>query len=114
MQETQNAKILRIHFSEADRFGGKPLHEAIVAKCRELQIAGATVFRGLEGYGETGAMHEARLVGHDQPIVIAVVDTAENIDRLIPAVERMMDTGLIASSSARCIRVRKSNPPKND
>ena|SRR5947207_14068431 len=113
MQQIQDAKLLRIHFSESDRFGGKPLYEAIVAKCRELQIAGATVFQGLEGYGETGEMHESHLVRHDQPIVVTIVDTAENIKRLIPALELMMDTGIIASSDVRCIRVQKNNAPSS-
>jgi len=106
----QNAKILRVHFSESDHFDGKPLYEAIVAKCRDLQIAGATVFRGLEGYGGTGEMHQAHLVGHDQPIIVTIIDSAENVARIIPAIEAMMDTGLIASSDVRCIRVRKDEP----
>ena len=59
MQLVQAARLLRIHISESDRYEGKPLYEAIVQKCRELNIAGATVFRGLEGYGETAEMHRA-------------------------------------------------------
>ena len=78
-----------------------------------MHIAGATVFRGLEGYGETGEMHTAHLVRHDQPIMITVVDSAENIARLVPAVEAIMDTGLIASSDVRCIRVQREQPPSN-
>lgn len=101
------AKLLRIHISESDRSGGRPLYEAIVAKCRELKIAGATVFRGLEGYGETAEMHQAHLVRHDQPLVITIVDSAENLARLLPVVEEMMDTGLLAMSEARAIRVQK-------
>ena len=54
MQTVKKAKLLRLHFCESDRYHGKPLYEAIVDRCRELQIAGATVFRGLEGYGEMG------------------------------------------------------------
>src|SRR5690348_6851652 len=111
MRREQQAKILRIHFLESDRFGSQPLYQAIVAKCREMHIAGATVFRGLEGYGETGEMHTAHLVRHDQPIMITVVDSAENIARLVPAVEAIMDTGLIASSDVRCIRVQREQPP---
>src|SRR6516164_9665670 len=99
MQQAQPAEILRIHFSETDRYQGKPLYEAIVAKCRELKIAGATVFRGVEGYGETAEMHRAHVVRSDRPIIITVVDTAENIRRLIPVVEGMMDTGLMATSA---------------
>ena len=107
MQPAQEAEILRIHISETDRDRGKPLYEAIVEKCRELKIAGATVFRGLEGYGETAEMHKAHLVHSDRPIVISVVDTAENIQRLIPVVAGMMDTGLMATSPVQMIRVQK-------
>jgi len=107
MREVQSAKILRIHISESDRHQGKALHEAIVAKCRELKIAGATVFRGLEGYGETAEMHKAHLVRSDRPIVITVIDTAENIERLVQAAAEMMDTGLMAASDVQMIRVEK-------
>jgi len=101
------AKLLRIHVSESDRYQGKPLYEAIVAKCRELKIAGATVFRGLEGYGETAEMHRAHLVRHDQPIIVTVVDSGENLAMLIPVVENMMDTGLMAVSDVQVTRVQK-------
>jgi len=111
MLKGQPGRILRIHVSESDRYQGKPLFEAIVAKARELKIAGATVFRGLEGYGETAEMHRAHLIRHDQPIVVTIVDTAENLARLIPAVEEMLDTGLLATSEVEMIRVEK-NPPQ--
>src|SRR5712691_11799912 len=91
MQPARTAKILRIHTSETDRYQGKPLYEAIVAKCRELKIAGATVFRGLEGYGETAEMHRAHLIRHEQPIVIVIVDVPENLERLILIVEPMIN-----------------------
>jgi uncharacterized protein len=107
MRQPEAAEILRIHISESDRFQGKPLYEAIVAKCRELKIAGASVFLGLEGYGETAEMHRAHIVRSDRPILITVVDTAENIRRLIPVVEGMLDTGLMATSDAQMIRVEK-------
>lgn len=111
MSPTTPARLLRIHISEGDRFGQKPLYEAILAKCRELKIAGATVFRGLEGYGETGEIHRAHLVRHDQPILISIVDTAENIERLIPAIEPMMTTGIMAHSDVEMIRVQKNLKP---
>jgi hypothetical protein len=100
------AKLLRIHVSESDRFDGKALYEAIVAKCRDLKIAGATVFRGLEGYGETAELHRSHIVRHDQPIVITVVDSAENLARLVPSLEEMLDTGLMAMSNVDVIRVQ--------
>ena len=107
MRAAQPAEILRILISEADRHQGKPLYEAIVAKCRELHIAGATVFRGLEGYGETAELHRSHLVHSDRPITITIVDTAENIQRAIPVIAEMIDTGLMATSSVQMIRLQK-------
>jgi PII-like signaling protein len=107
MRAAQPAEILRILISEADRHQGKPLYEAIVAKCRELRIAGATVFRGLEGYGETAELHRGHLVHSDRPITITIVDTAENIQRTIPVIAEMIDTGLMATSSVQMIRLQK-------
>jgi uncharacterized protein len=101
------AKILRVHLCEGDKHNGKPLYEAIIAKCRDLKIAGATVFRGLEGYGGTAEIHRHHVVARDQPIIIVVVDSEENIGRLKPAVEAMMDTGVIAVSDVEMIRVEK-------
>lgn len=110
----QPAEILRIHISEADRHDGKPLYEAIVARCRELKIAGATVFLGLEGYGETAELHKGRLVHSDRPVVIAVVDTAENIARLTPVVTEMIKTGLMARSPVEMVRVERATSSSTD
>lgn len=110
MRQNYRAKLLRIHISEGDLFQGKPLHEAIVARCREMKIAGATVLRGLEGYGETAEIHRAHLTRRDdRPILITIVDTAENLARLTPEVEAMMHTGLLASSDVEVIRVQKES-----
>ncbi len=107
MQDYQPAKILRLHFTEEDRYQGKPLYDAIVQKCMELKIAGATVFRGLEGFGDTAEIHRSHVLAHDLPVVIQIVDTEENIRRLLPIVEPMMDKGLIALSDAQIRRVEK-------
>ncbi len=107
MLEPVRAKLLRLHFCEHDRFQGRPLYEAIVQTCRELEIAGATVYRGLEGYGETSGIHRAHLLGHESPIVVTVVDSPENIARLIPAVEAMMEKGMIAISDVEAVRIRQ-------
>jgi len=110
MLEPTQGKILRLHFSEHDKYRGRPLYEAIVDKCRELHIAGATVYRGLEGYGETAEVHRAHLITHDLPINVSIIDTPENIARLLPFVEDMMDTGLIAMNDVEVIRVQRSKP----
>jgi PII-like signaling protein len=107
MRTTKKARLLRLHFSERDQYNGKPLYEAIVNRCKELKIAGATVFRGLEGYGETAEIHRNHLIKKDQPIVVTIVDTAENLGRLIPEVEEMMDTGMIATSAVEYMRIEK-------
>jgi len=107
MRTVKKAKLLRLHFGESDRYNGKPLYEAIVNRCKELKIAGATVFRGLEGYGETAEIHRHHLIRKDQPIVVTIVDTPENLVRLIPEVEEMMDTGMIATSDVEYMRIEK-------
>ena len=109
MRTVKRAKLLRLHFGESDQYNGKPLYEVIVNRCKELKIDGATVFRGLEGYGETAEIHRHHLVRKDQPIVVTIVDTAENLGRLIPEVEEMMDTGMIATSDVDYMRIEK--PP---
>jgi hypothetical protein len=96
MRQEYPARLLRIHISEGDRVQGKPLYEVIVAKCRELKIAGASA-----------ELHRSHLARHDQPIVVSIVDTPENLDRLVPVIEDLMDTGLIAVSDVRVIRVQK-------
>lgn len=107
MRVAQRARLLRIHCAESDRFERKPLHEAIVDKCRELGVAGVTVFAGVEGYGETAGMHRVHLLVRDQPVVLAIVDSAESVARVIAAVEPMLHTGLLAVSDVEVIRVEK-------
>ncbi|HEY3836554.1 MAG TPA: DUF190 domain-containing protein [Bryobacteraceae bacterium] len=94
-------RILRLHFRQTDKHHGKPLHESILEKCRELKVAGATVLHGLEGYGD-----EAQI--HHEPIVIIIVDSVENIDRVRPVLEEMIPTGTVAVSDVEVIRVQRS------
>jgi uncharacterized protein len=100
------AKMLRIHFGEDDKWHGKPLYEAIVMRCRELDIAGATVFRGIEGYGASTLIHKRHLLSRssDSPIMITVIDTEEKISTLLPALDEMVNEGLIAMSEVEVIR----------
>jgi uncharacterized protein len=99
------AKMLRIHFGEDDKWHDKPLYEAIVTKCRELDIAGATVFRGIEGYGASTLIHKQHFLrSSDRPIMVSVVDTEEKIKTLIPVLDEMVDEGLIAMSEVEVIR----------
>jgi PII-like signaling protein len=107
MEARRPAKLLRLHLSERDQYRGKMVYEVIVEKCRELGIAGATVFRGVEGFGESAEMHRAHLFAHDLPIVVTIVDSEANIQRLLPVVEEIVDTGLIAVSDVEILRKQK-------
>jgi PII-like signaling protein len=99
------AKMLRIHFGEDDKWHDKPLYEAIVIKCRELDIAGASVFRGIEGYGASTLIHKRHLLwSSDRPIMVSVIDTEEKIKTLLPVLDEMVGEGLIAMSEVEVIR----------
>lgn len=106
MPDPQPGKLLRVHVSEHDHYNGKPLYEAIVQKCREMKIAGATVFKGLEGYGHTAEIHRSHLISHDQPILITIVDSEPQLGKLIPVLDEMLDTGLMAISDVEIIRLQ--------
>lgn len=110
MPQAKPVEVLQIHFEESCRYRGQPLHDALVQKCRESGIAGATVFRGVEGYGAAAEIHRERWLTHRQPIIVVIVDAPENIRRLLPSVEEMMDTGLITVSQAEAVRVERPLP----
>ena len=118
MKEEFQARMLRIHFGEDDKWQGKPLHEAIVATCQELGIAGATVYRGIEGYGTSTRIHHASQWGlsKDAPIVVNIIDTEEQIEKLIPHLDQMVNEGLIATSRVDVIRFSQGSgqPPAKE
>jgi PII-like signaling protein len=92
----QPGKLLRIYVNEQDEYQGKPLYEAIVARCQELRLAGVTVFRGLEGFGETAELHRPHLFAHDRPIVVTVIETPDKAVQALPTLQEMMGSGVIA------------------
>lgn len=106
------ARMMRIYLGESDQWQGEPLYEAIVKKLRVVDIAGATVYRGILGYGvkghthKTGALHFSR----DLPVMISVVDTEEKLNRAIDTVEAMMTDGLIVLSDVDVIRLVHAPP----
>jgi PII-like signaling protein len=85
----------------------KPLYHAIIEKCRELDIAGATVFRGIEGYGASTLIHRSHLLSFssDAPIMVSVIDSEDKVQELIPFLDQMVDEGgLIAMSEVEVIK----------
>jgi PII-like signaling protein len=97
MKINENGVLLRVFIGESDKFEHKPLYEAIVQKVRELDLAGATVLRGTEGFGANSVVHTSHLLAMstDLPIVIEVVDAEEKIKLLLPHLETMVQEGMI-------------------
>jgi len=106
MKLAGTAKMLRIYFGEDDKWNDKPLYRAIVEKCRELDIAGATVFRGIEGYGASTLIRRTHHLtfSHDAPLMVSVIDSEEKIQKLLPLLDEMVDEGLIAMSDVEVIK----------
>jgi PII-like signaling protein len=108
MKLPEDAYLLRIFIGESDRHLNKPLYEQLVLKARELNLAGATVVRGVMGYGAASRIHTAKLLelSTDLPIVVEVVDTEENLDRLMPFIDQTVTEGLVTLEKVRVIKYR--------
>jgi PII-like signaling protein len=113
MKEEFSARMLRVHFGEDDTWHGKPLHEAILAKCKELGIADAIVYRGIEGYGTGSRVRPTNRwpLTKDAPIQMSIIDTEEQIGRLVPYLDAMVDEGLVATSTVEVIRYSRTPAP---
>jgi PII-like signaling protein/nucleotide-binding universal stress UspA family protein len=100
------AKMLRVYMDERDSWEGAPLYEAIVRRLRESDIAGASVFRAIMGYGATHRVHKSAFLGlsHDLPVLVVAVDTEEKIRGVLPALDEMVQQGLIALSTVEVIK----------
>lgn len=105
------AKLLRVYMGEADKWHGAPLYDAIVKKLIMLDIAGATVYRGILGYGAKGHQHKATFFHptRDLPVMVSVIDTAEKIALAAAAVEEMIEDGLIVTSDVDMVRLVRSH-----
>ncbi len=100
------AKLVRIYIGESDHWHGKPLYEAIVHLCREKGIAGATVIRGILGYGANSRIHSAKLLelSTDLPLIVEVVDQTDKITPLLPTFEEMVTNGLITVENVEVLK----------
>jgi len=108
MQIPEEAQLLRIFIGESDKWKGSPLYEAIILKAREMGIAGATMLRGLMGYGAHSRIHTAKILrlSEDLPIVVEIVDGREKIAALLPAIEEMIGDGLVTLENVRVLQYR--------
>jgi len=110
MKLPEQAMLLRIFIGESDKFQGKPLYEQIVLKARELNMAGATVLKGILGFGADSRMHSAKLLelSEDLPMVVEIVDTEEKINALLPFIDEHVVEGLVTLEKMRVIKYRHS------
>jgi len=101
------ARLMRIYLGESDHWHGEPLYEAIVKRLRLLDVAGATVYRGVLGYGVKGHTHKSGILpfSHDLPIMISIVDSQERLDRALAEIEPMMQDALIVLSDVDVVRL---------
>ena len=107
MRVEDQGKLLRIYVDEGARHGGELLYEAIVKRCLDAGMGGATVLRGVQGYGADNRIHKAGVLrlSADLPMVIEVADTPERIDAVLPELERMIGSGLITEEKIKMIRI---------
>jgi PII-like signaling protein len=105
--EKKAARMLRVFLGEADQWEGEPLYDAIVKTLRMMEISGATVNRGILGYGAKGHTHKQSFfhLSRDLPVMISVVDSPQKLEQAAAAIEQMMSDGLIVESDVEVVRV---------
>ncbi len=103
-------KLVRVFIGESDRWHGQSLYNAIVQQARKEGMAGATVLRGLEGFGANSRIHTASILrlSEDLPIVVEIVDTPERIDQFLPILEAMVTEGLITKHNCEIVKYTHS------
>jgi hypothetical protein len=110
-REAGKAKLMRIFLGEADRWHDEPLYDAIVKQLRMMEIAGATVYRGIDGYGAKGHSHKKSFfhISRDLPVIISVIESEEKLSQAAAAVEGMLEDGLIVISDVDIVRLVHAN-----
>lgn len=100
--------LMRIHIGESDKWHGKPLHDAIVVLLRKEGFSGATVLRGVAGYGGSSVYHTDKLLrmSQDLPIIVEVIESTERIEKILPQLDEMVEGGLITLEKVRVILYR--------
>lgn len=114
MRISGEGKLLRIFVGESDHHEGKPLYQALVERVRAEGLAGATVLRGIEGFGASSHLHTSRILrlSQDLPIVVEIVDTTEQIDRILPIVDEMVGDGMVTVERVEVLTYRAGPPAR--
>lgn len=100
--------LLRIFIGESDRHGHQPLYESIVLQAREAGLAGATVLRGVMGFGKHSVLHTAKILrlSEDLPMIIEIVDSLEKIEKFLPVLDALIKDGLVTIEKVKVIHYR--------
>lgn len=109
MRTSTKGCLLRVFVGANDRWQHGLLYEAIVRKAQDLGLAGATVLQGLMGYGVHSKVHTAKVLrlSEDLPVVVELVDTRENIEKLLPHLDEMVTEGFVTLESVEAVQYRK-------
>ena len=104
--------LVRVYIGESDQWEGKPLYQAIVEHLRDRGLAGATVLRGIEGFGAKARLHTSRILrlSEDLPVLIEVVDQEDRVRAVLPELDRMVGDGLITLEKVEVIAYRANRP----
>lgn len=108
MQIPEEGYLLRIFVGESDKHGHRPLYEVIVVKARAQGLAGATVTRGVMGFGKHSMLHTAKILrlSEDLPMVIEIVDSLEKIEAFLPTLDEIIQDGLVTLEKIRVLQYR--------
>ena len=112
MNIPEDGYLLRVFVGESDKHGHIPLYEAIVQSARKAGLAGATVLRGLMGYGRHSVVHTSKILrlSEDLPMVVEIVDSLQKIEAFLPALDAMIRDGLVTLEKVRVIQYRSPEP----
>jgi PII-like signaling protein len=112
MKSEGTAKLVRIFLGESDRWRGQPLYVAIVEEMRRAGLAGATVFKGILGFGGHSVVHAARIVdlSSDLPVLIELVESEEKVEAFLPTLDRMVTEGLVTLENVHIIAYKAGEP----
>lgn len=110
MSIPEEGYLLRIFVGESDKVGHRPLYEVIVLKAREAGLAGATVLRGVMGYGKNSIVHTTKILrlSEDLPMVIEIVDRLEKVEAFLPELDGMITDGMVTLEQVRVLRYKSS------
>lgn len=114
MRLPTQSQSLRIYTGEQDKYKGRPLYEYLVEEARKAGLAGATVIRGIAGYGANSRVHSHRILrlSEDLPLVVEIIDTAENIEKFLPLLDQVLVEGLVTLQDVRVVSYRHNNGEK--